>query len=93
MKRILVIAEKSRAYGRALSEGIVHLAQGQEGALLEALSGVRYDAADKALRLRPGATAASRSFLCTGTGFGTVVVADGVLSVTGTVGRIDARQR
>ena len=60
-------------------------------ALLEAFSGVRYDAVDKALRLRPGAPAASRSFLCTATGFGTAVVADGVLSVKGVAGSIVVR--
>ena len=46
--------------------------------LLEALSGVRYDAVDQALRLRPGAPATSRSFLATEAGFGTATVADGV---------------
>jgi uncharacterized protein (DUF608 family) len=46
-------------------------------ALLEALSGVRYDAVDKALRVRTGAPAASRSFLCTDTGFGTATVKGG----------------
>ena len=46
--------------------------------LLEALSGVRYDAVDKALRLRPGAPATSRSFLATEAGFGTATVAAGV---------------
>jgi uncharacterized protein (DUF608 family) len=45
--------------------------------LLEALSGVRYDAVDKALHVRPGAPAASRVFLCTEQGFGTVTVKDG----------------
>ncbi len=57
-------------------------------ALLEALSGVRYDAVDKALRLRPGAPAASRSFLCTDTGYGTAVVAGGAPSVRGVAGSI-----
>ena len=60
-------------------------------ALLEALSGVRYDAADKALHLRAGAPAASRSFLCTDTGFGTAAVAGGVASVKGVAGAIDVR--
>jgi uncharacterized protein (DUF608 family) len=46
-------------------------------ALLEALSGVRYDAVEKALRLRPGAPASSRAFLCTDQGFGVVTVKDG----------------
>ena len=46
--------------------------------LLEALSGVRYDAVDQALRLRPGAPATSRSFLATEAGFGTATVAAGV---------------
>lgn len=60
-------------------------------ALMQALSGVRYDAVDKALLLRPGAPAASRSFLCTDTGFGTAVVADGVPSVKGVAGSIVVR--
>lgn len=46
-------------------------------ALLEALSGVRYDAVDKSLRVRPGAPAPSRSFLCTAAGFGVATVKDG----------------
>ncbi len=58
-------------------------------ALLEALSGVRYDAVDKALRLRPGAPAASRSFLCTDTGYGMATVKDGKASVEGVVGKIE----
>jgi len=60
-------------------------------ALIEAFSGVSYDAADKALRVRTGAPRSGRSFLCTGTGFGTVAVRRGVPSVTalsGTVGTV-----
>jgi hypothetical protein len=60
-------------------------------ALIEALSGVWYDAVDKTLRVRPGAPAASRSFLCTDTGFGTAVVADGVPHATGVVGALEVR--
>ena len=60
-------------------------------ALIEAFSGVSYDAADKALRVRTGAPRSGRSFLCTSTGFGTVAVRRGVPSVTalsGTVGTV-----
>ena len=60
-------------------------------ALLEALSGVRYDAVEKALRVRPGAPEASRSFLCADTGYGTLEVAKGVPSVKGVVGSIEVR--
>ena len=45
-------------------------------ALLEAFSGVRYDAVDRALRVRPGAPA-GRGFLCTDADFGTATVQDG----------------
>ena len=57
-------------------------------ALIEALSGVRYDAADKALHLRLGAPAASRSFLCTDTGFGTATVKDGAAKLEAVIGKI-----
>ncbi|MCL2104196.1 MAG: non-lysosomal glucosylceramidase [Kiritimatiellaeota bacterium] len=51
-------------------------------ALIEALSGVRYDAVDQALVLRPGAPKSSRSFLSTDTGFGTVTVKGGKASLS-----------
>jgi len=62
-------------------------------ALLEALSGIRYDAVEKALCLRPGARSSSRSFLCTDTGFGTAVVEDGKASLTDVVGAIDVGRK
>ena len=45
-------------------------------ALVEAFSGVRYDAVDKSLRVRSGAPD-GRSFLCTDAVFGTATVKDG----------------
>jgi len=50
-------------------------------ALIEALSGVRYDAVDKALVLRPNAPKNSRSFISANTGFGSVEVKDGNASL------------
>jgi uncharacterized protein (DUF608 family) len=46
-------------------------------ALLQALSGARYDAVEKILHLRPAIKGDFRSFLSTATGFGTVGVKDG----------------
>ena len=46
--------------------------------LLQALSGARYDAVEKKLRLRPAVEGDFRAFLATETGFGSVGVRDGV---------------
>ena len=46
-------------------------------ALLQALSGARFDAVDKVLYLRPAIKGDFRSFLSTATGYGTVGVRDG----------------
>lgn len=46
-------------------------------ALLEAMSGARYDAVEKVLILKPAIKGDFRSFLATATGFGTVGVKDG----------------
>ncbi len=59
--------------------------------LLEALSGVRYDAVDKALRAHPALVSESRTFLCTDTGYATVVVSKGVPALKNVVGSIDVR--
>jgi uncharacterized protein (DUF608 family) len=46
-------------------------------ALLQGLSGARYDAAEKVLYLKPGVSGDFRAFLSTATGYGTVGVRDG----------------
>jgi hypothetical protein len=46
-------------------------------ALLEALSGARYDAVDAVLHLHPALRGDFRSFISTATGYGTVGVAAG----------------
>ena len=46
-------------------------------ALVQALSGARYDAVEKTLYLKPRVTGEFRSFLATATGYGTVGVKDG----------------
>jgi hypothetical protein len=46
-------------------------------ALLQALSGARYDAVEKKLQLRPAAPGDFRAFLATATGFGTVGIRGG----------------
>ncbi len=46
-------------------------------ALLQALSGARYDAIDKVLYLHPKITGDFKSFLCTASGFGTAGVRNG----------------
>ena len=46
-------------------------------ALLQGLSGARYDAVDKVLHLEPGMPGDFRSFLATATGYGSVGVRDG----------------
>ncbi|HEY4988391.1 MAG TPA: GH116 family glycosyl hydrolase, partial [Opitutaceae bacterium] len=57
-------------------------------ALLQALSGARYDAIDGILHLQPSVQGDFRSFLSTATGYGTVGVTDGkpfVQAVSGTI--------
>jgi hypothetical protein len=46
-------------------------------ALLQGLTGVRYDAVDRVLHIRPSIPGDFRSFLCTATGYGTVGVKEG----------------
>jgi hypothetical protein len=46
-------------------------------ALLQGLSGTRYDAVSKTLYLKPAVKGDFRSFLCTATGYGTVGVRRG----------------
>ncbi|MBI4600629.1 MAG: hypothetical protein HY721_01580 [Planctomycetes bacterium] len=46
-------------------------------ALLEGLTGARYDAVDKVLHLEPRVRGDFRGFLSTATGYGTVGVKDG----------------
>jgi hypothetical protein len=45
--------------------------------LLQGLTGIRYDAVDKTLYIKPSIRGDFRSFLCTATGYGTVGVRDG----------------
>ncbi len=45
--------------------------------LLQGLTGIRYDAVEKVLHVRPGIAGDFRSFLCTATGYGTAGVAGG----------------
>lgn len=54
-------------YGRAMSSY----------ALLQGLTGARYDAVEKVLYLKPSIKGNFRSFLCTATGYGTVGVKRG----------------
>ena len=46
-------------------------------AMIQGLTGVRYDAVDRVLHLAPRVEGDFRAFLCTATGFGTVGVKDG----------------
>jgi uncharacterized protein (DUF608 family) len=69
-------------YARALSSW----------ALLQALSGARYDAVDRTLHLAPRIRGDFRAFLATATGYGTVGVHDGEPFVEVRAGRIDVDQ-
>jgi hypothetical protein len=60
-------------------------------ALLQGLTGVRYDAVEKALYISPGLRGDFRSFLCTATGYGTVGLRDGEPSIEVIQGTIDIR--
>ncbi|MDP2989119.1 MAG: GH116 family glycosyl hydrolase, partial [Kiritimatiellota bacterium] len=57
--------------------------------LLQALSGARYDAADKTLHLQPAVKGDFKAFLSTSTGFGTVGVRNGKPFLKVVSGRID----
>ena len=61
-------------------------------ALLQALTGARYDAVDRTLHLEPQITGDFRSFLCTATGFGTVGIREGKPFLEVRQGDIDVRQ-
>jgi uncharacterized protein (DUF608 family) len=65
-------------YGRALSSY----------ALLQGLTGIRYDAVDRTLTVSPAIPGDFRSFLCTATGYGHVGVRDGNVYVEAVWGRI-----
>lgn len=69
-------------YGRALSSY----------AMLQALSGARYDAVEKTLYLRPAIRGDFRAFLSTATGFGTVGVRQGKPFLEVVVGTIEVQQ-
>jgi len=60
--------------------------------LLQALSGVRYDAVDKSLHVAPQIKGEFRSFLSTATGFGTVGIKDGKPFLEVKAGRIEVRK-
>ncbi len=61
-------------------------------ALLQGLSGARYDAVEKVLYLQPSLTGNFRCFLSTATGYGTVGVQDGKPFVEVRSGSIDVRE-
>jgi len=61
-------------------------------ALIEGLSGARYDAVDKVLYLRPRIAGDFRSFLSTATGYGTVGIKDGKPFVEVKAGSIEIRE-
>jgi hypothetical protein len=46
-------------------------------ALLQGMTGVRYDALERTLTIKPSILGDFRAFLCTATGYGTVGVRDG----------------
>ena len=58
-------------------------------ALLQGLTGVRYDAVEKTLYIRPSLKGDFRSFLSTATGYGTVGLRDGKPVVEVKQGNID----
>jgi hypothetical protein len=60
-------------------------------ALIQALTGVRYDAVEKTLYINPVVEGDFRSFLCTATGYGTVGLRDGRHFIEIGEGRIDVR--
>jgi len=58
-------------------------------ALLQGLTGARYDAAERVLHLRPNIRGNFRAFLCTGAGYATVGVKAGKPFVEAAAGGID----
>jgi hypothetical protein len=60
--------------------------------LIEALTGARYDAVDGTLFLDPRVKGDFRSFLCTGTGYGTAGVRDGRPFFECRQGRVEVRR-
>jgi hypothetical protein len=60
-------------------------------ALLQALSGARYDAVDKVMHLTPAVPGDFRAFLATATGYGTVGVRNGKPFVEAKSGTIEVR--
>ena len=60
--------------------------------LIQGLTGVRYDAVDKTLRIDPKIGKDFRAFLATATGFGTVGLKDGKPFLDVRKGRIDVRR-
>jgi len=61
-------------------------------ALLQGMSGARYDAVDKVLYLKPSVRGDFRAFLSTATGYGTVGVRDGQPFLDVKAGTIDCRR-
>ena len=61
-------------------------------ALLQGLSGARYDAIDRVLHLRPGIAGDFRCFLSTATGYGTVGVRDGKPFFDAKSGSVEIRE-
>jgi hypothetical protein len=61
-------------------------------ALIEGLSGARYDAVEKVIYLRPRIAGDFRSFLSTATGYGTVGMKDGKPFVEVKAGSIEIRE-
>jgi hypothetical protein len=61
-------------------------------ALIQALSGARYDAVDQVLHLEPQVRGDFRSFISTATGYGTVGVTDGKPFLRVAKGRIDVKE-
>ncbi len=61
-------------------------------ALLQGMSGARYDAVDKVLYLKPSVRGDFRAFLSTATGYGTVGVRDGQPFLDVRAGTIDCRR-
>jgi hypothetical protein len=61
-------------------------------ALLQALSGARYDAVDGVLHIEPPEPGDFKCFLSTATGYGTVGVADGKPFVRVVNGKIEVKE-
>jgi len=61
-------------------------------ALIQGLTGVRYDAVEKTLYISPSVKGDFRSFLCTATGYGTVGLRDGEYFIETRQGHIDVER-